>query len=555
MKKDQTNQSTIIGIVLCVLFYMAYTKYLETKYPNLGKRRTEEVAPESADKSLTKVVSSKIEKVSEADPPPAPSRRVLLAANQLVLKNDKIAIQFSNEGEINSIKTFDFHEAQNTKSPLYELINHPLRVFGSSSQNSGFVSSEGARREGDNTIVFWHKERNGVWLIEESFHLPEKGYNLNISIKYKNTGTKPAQLDTNVWFQESIFQVEQGSLFFPSAMYEPKHYRAMLVDASDDLNRLDTSKYCKADENEASPTTIFEVKKEKVKYFGLESRYFLRVFMPQNNALSLTVTRVSNSKDGCVLSIVANQDQGNIQAGESADLKYMAYFGPKELETLASVDQDLRGAVDLGWFTIIARPLLSLLNFFFKLTLNYGIAIIIVTIILKLVFYPLTKQAAISAQHMKKIQPEMKRIQEKYKEDRQTMQLEMMKLYKVHKVNPAKSCLPILPTIPVFIAFYNVLMYAFELRQAPFWLWIQDLSAADPYYISPLMLGALMFLQMSLTPTVGMDKTQQRIMMMMPIIFTFAMISLPSGLVLYMMVNTILTILQQQWLNYKLKDI
>ena len=156
---------------------------------------------------------------------------------------------------------------------------------------------------------------------------------------------------------------------------------------------------------------------------------------------------------------------------------------------------------------------------------------------------------------MQKLQPEMKKIQEKFKDDPPTMQRELMKFMSTNKANPFQGCLPILPQIPVFIAFYNVLSQAIELRHAPFFGWIQDLSAADPYYITPILLAVAMFVQQKLTPTPGMDKTQERIMMMMPIVFSLMMLSLPAGMVLYMITNTIVSIAQQQWLNHRLKNV
>ncbi len=153
---------------------------------------------------------------------------------------------------------------------------------------------------------------------------------------------------------------------------------------------------------------------------------------------------------------------------------------------------------------------------------------------------------------MQKLQPEMQKIREKHKDDPQAQQKELMQFMAANKINPAKGCLPILPQIPVFIAFYNVLSQSIELRHAPFFGWIHDLSAHDPYYISPVILGIGMFIQQKLTPNPSMDKTQEKIMLMLPIVFTAMMLSLPAGMVLYMITNTIVSIAQQRWLNRKL---
>jgi YidC/Oxa1 family membrane protein insertase len=188
----------------------------------------------------------------------------------------------------------------------------------------------------------------------------------------------------------------------------------------------------------------------------------------------------------------------------------------------------------------------------YKLTQNFGFAVIILTAVLKVAFYPLTRAAAVSMKRMQKLQPEMQRIREKHQAEPQKQQQELMKFMATNKVNPAKGCLPILPQIPVFIAFYNVLSQAIELRHAHFALWIKDLSVADPFYILPLFLGVLMFAQQKLTPNPGMDKAQARVLMMMPVIFTVMMLSLPAGMVIYMITNTLISIAQQQWLNKRL---
>lgn len=204
---------------------------------------------------------------------------------------------------------------------------------------------------------------------------------------------------------------------------------------------------------------------------------------------------------------------------------------------------------------MIAHPLLLAIKGLHKFTGNYGIAIILLTFLLKILFFPLTKQAAHSAAKMKKLNPEMAKIREKYKSDQQKMQMELMKFMGAHKINPMKGCLPILPTIPVFFALFRVLSASIDLRHAPFYGWITDLSAKDPYFVTPVILTGFMFIQQKMTPMTGMDKSQERIMTFMPVIFGVMMITLPSGLVLYMLTNTVVSIAQQQYLNRKFANI
>ena len=195
-------------------------------------------------------------------------------------------------------------------------------------------------------------------------------------------------------------------------------------------------------------------------------------------------------------------------------------------------------------------PLFWVLKFFYKFLGNYGWAIILITIVVRIPFIPILNKSQQSMKKMQKIQPMMADIKEKHKKDPQKMQKEMMALYKKHKVNPVGGCLPMLLQIPVFIALYNVLNKAIELRGAPFALWITDLAAKDPYYVLPIIMGVTMVIQQKMTPTT-MEPSQAKIMMFMPIIFTFMFLSFPSGLVLYWLVNNVLGIVQQYFVNKK----
>jgi YidC/Oxa1 family membrane protein insertase len=224
------------------------------------------------------------------------------------------------------------------------------------------------------------------------------------------------------------------------------------------------------------------------------------------------------------------------------------FVGPKLQSQLEQVTPTLKLTVDYGWLTIISEPLFWLLSKIERVVNNWGLAIIIVTILIKLVFYKLTQASGRSMAKMREIQPRMKALQERYKDDRQQLSQAMMELYKREKVNPAAGCLPILIQMPFFLAFYWVLLESVEMRQAPFALWIDDLSARDPYFILPFIMGVAMFVQQKLNPTPA-DPMQARVMQIMPIVFTVFFAFFPSGLVLYWVTNTILSIAQQWRIN------
>ncbi|MGH8168457.1 MAG: membrane protein insertase YidC, partial [Woeseiaceae bacterium] len=224
------------------------------------------------------------------------------------------------------------------------------------------------------------------------------------------------------------------------------------------------------------------------------------------------------------------------------------FVGPKLQSQLVAVAPTLKLTVDYGWLTILSEPLFWLLSKVFGFVGNWGVAIILVTILIKMVFYKLTETSGRSMAKMREIQPRMKALQERYKDDRQQLSQAMMELYKREKVNPAAGCLPILVQMPFFLAFYWVLLESVEMRQAPFALWITDLSSKDPYFILPLIMGAAMFFQQKLNPAPA-DPVQAKVMQIMPIVFTGFFAFFPSGLVLYWVTNTLLSIAQQWHIN------
>ena len=225
------------------------------------------------------------------------------------------------------------------------------------------------------------------------------------------------------------------------------------------------------------------------------------------------------------------------------------FVGPKQHVLLSKYTDGAYSLIDYGWFDIIARPLFQLLSLFHDYVGNWGWAIIMLTVLMKVIFFPLSQKSFKSMQKLQKIQPHMKRIQEAYKDDKEKLNSEMFRLYKEHKVNPLGGCLPMIIQIPIFFALYKVLLESIELKGAGWILWIKDLAQHDPYYVTPVIMGATMVVQQMMTPKTG-DALQRKMMMAMPVIFTFMFLTFPSGLVIYWLVNNTLTIIQQ-WLIYR----
>ena len=237
-----------------------------------------------------------------------------------------------------------------------------------------------------------------------------------------------------------------------------------------------------------------------------------------------------------------------VAAGSKAQFREKLFVGPKLQSQLAATGPHLERTVDFGILTVLAQPLFGGLNWVHGLVGNWGWAIIIVTALIKLIFYPLSQASGRSMAKMRAIAPRMKQIQESYKDDREKLGRAMMELYKKEKINPLAGCLPMVVQIPVFISFYRVLLESVEMRQAPFMLWVNDLSSRDPYFVLPLLMGAAMFAQFKLNPPPP-DPMQAKIMQFMPLVMTGMMAWFPCGLVLYWLTNTLLTILQQWRVN------
>ncbi len=282
-----------------------------------------------------------------------------------------------------------------------------------------------------------------------------------------------------------------------------------------------------------------------IKWFSFGGEYFGALLIPPpSKEISLSVKGSEKEllKAEVIPPPISIPPQGKV------NVTYRIYLGPKDEDRLKALGVGAEKLVDFGFFTIVAKPLLWFLRLTHIVTKNYGIDIIILSILIKIIFLPLTQISMKSMKEMQKVQPEMNRLKEQYKNDKAKLQQEIMLLYKRRKINPMSGCLPMLIQIPVFIALYNALQNGIEMRHAPFFLWIMDLSAKDPIYITPLIMGVTMFMQQKMTPTAG-DPAQAKMFLLMPVMFTFLFLNFPSGLVLYWLVNNVLSIAHQYYLN------
>ncbi len=319
-------------------------------------------------------------------------------------------------------------------------------------------------------------------------------------------------------------------------------FKGAVVGAGGKIDRLDFKKIKKG-----------EIDKVAVQWAAADAKYFTLIAIPKKDWSLEQVSMLG--EEGIRIALAGSPVVLGPQ--EVVSFSVQAFMGPKEYGLLGETGKGLEKLVDYGWFSLLAQPLVWLLTLFNRVTGNYGIDIIILTILIKIVFYPLTKKSMASMKKMQELGPIMKQIKEKYKDDKARQQQETMNLYKTYKINPMSGCLPMVLQIPVFIALYKGLLVAIELRHSPFMFWINDLSAPEhlwdiavagytiPIRLLPLLMGVSMFIQQRLSPSGGMDPAQQKMMLFMPLIFTFMFWGFPTGLTIYWLMNNLLSIGQQ----------
>jgi YidC/Oxa1 family membrane protein insertase len=364
--------------------------------------------------------------------------------------------------------------------------------------------------------------------IEKIFTFDPSGYSIGMEVKVYNLTEAPiTQIPKLNWYQ----------YVDPLKVDDSYGHDGPAASVGGSIERQDVKKL--DSESILGPNVLWS---------AFESKYFIASVIPENPSLtSIVMTRDANN----MVAVGMKGRKELIPARQNSVFSYSLYLGPKQYDLLKTLGVGLESAIDFGWFKWLAIPALYILNFLYGFVMNYGIAIIILTTIIKIIFWPLGNMSYKSMNEMKKLQPKIEALKEKYKNDQTKIGQETMALYREHKVNPFSGCLPMLIQIPVFFGLYKALMYSIELRHSPLFFWIQDLSAHDPYYITPIIMGATQFISQKMTPAMG-DPMQQKIMLFMPIIFTFFFLNFPSGLVIYWLFNNILQIGQQFYINKKL---
>ena len=379
-------------------------------------------------------------------------------------------------------------------------------------------------------LQFEGRTAEGVTL-RRTYTLPHGSYALRVRDELANTGATawtgdierhlqriPPQMKTGFTNPEA-FSLNGAAWYSPEEKYEKRKYPDFVDDGP--LNQQVTGGWV-----------------------GLSQHYFLGAWVPQKDQAALYTL----GTDGRLYNIDARGPRVTLAPGQAFTSEATLWVGPKLVDKLDATAPGLGYAMDYGMFTALSKPIQWLLTQLHRLTGNWGWAIVLLVVLIKLLLYPLSAAQYRSMAKMRKFQPRIEQLKERYGDDKQKFQMAMLELYKKEKINPAGGCLPILIQMPVFLALYYVLLEAVELRQAPWILgWINDLTARDPYFILPIVNGAVMWLTQKMTPMVGMDPMQKKVMQMMPLVMAVMFAFFPAGLVLYWVTNGALGMLQQWW--------
>ena len=392
-------------------------------------------------------------------------------------------------------------------------------------------STEYEMRGADEIVVpFTWTDGQGI-SVEKEFRFTRGSYRIDISQRIVNTSGED-------WRGAEYAQIERRSHDMERSMFNVDSY------SFDGPIIYDGEKSEKLKRGDLLSDGPYDIKAANG-WVGSIEHHFLSAVVPSKDAEYRY--KVAVTGDTSVASLIRSPSLF-VRSGEEFTFETSVFVGPKLQSQLEQLDENLKLTVDYGWLTIISQPLFWLLSKVYSFVGNWGLAIILVTILIKMAFYKLTEASGRSMAKMREIQPRMKALQDRYKDDRQALSQAMMELYKREKVNPAAGCLPILIQMPFFLAFYWVLLESVEMRQAPFALWITDLSSRDPYFILPIIMGVAMLFQQRLNPAPA-DPVQAKVMQVMPIMFTGFFAFFPSGLVLYWVTNTLLSIGQQWYIN------
>ncbi|MDR0666389.1 MAG: membrane protein insertase YidC [Campylobacteraceae bacterium] len=507
------QQRVILATVLAVLFFVFYSYYFSPQQQANGVNATagvEKLQTNEAPQITTNIAASE-----------APISSVNIDEIIAKVEAKDFEIYIDKLGRIAKyfLNGDDFKDENGERIQLIDASFLPfpleIRFIDRALNEEAFKNSYTADRKeiilgSEPEVLTLTQELNGVTLTKKITFTQDRGYNVEISLTNPksyviSTGFRPNVLADGYTFHGAIIKKSEGSI-------------ETIEDG--DIKKI--------------------MKFSNASFAAASDRYYTTLLADFDEKLNIVV---SPAKD----------ENPNIFIEGRENLKLTGYIGPKSKANIHAVDTRLDDVIEYGFFTWISKPLFSFLYFIHSKVGNWGWSIVIITIIIRLILYPLTYRGMVSMNKLKELAPKVKELQVKYKDDKQKLNIHVMDLYKKHGANPMGGCLPILIQIPIFFAIYKMLFNTIELKNAEWILWVQDLAEKDPYYILPIAMGLTMFLQQKMTPTTFTDPMQEKIMKFLPLIFTFFFLWFPAGLTLYWFINNLFSIFQQMYVNRHFK--
>ena len=523
---NQTNagqqKRVLLAVVLSFLFFIAYSEFFispnSSKDQNLSNNatvQTNEVVTQTSTANAAPISNSQTQ---------APITQSAYQSKELInIQSEHFSAKIDNLGRISSfvLKDTKFKDEQGKNLELIQNIdNKPLplelrfadSIINQKAFSTNYTSDKNELIIDEKTPATLMLQQNlGDLIVQKKLTFYAKGnYEVEVNLS-----------------KDSKYFISAGSR--PSvAVDNYTVHGVLLVDTKDTIHTFEDGD---VEENDDKLNAVL---------FSSFDKYYAAFFYNFENPLNTLIT-----KDAKGDSVIYASSNNAFKAG--------GYIGAKEFSTLKDIDERLTYVIEYGWFTFIAKPMFAFLDWLFNYFGNWGWAIVALTLIIRLILFPLTYKSMISMNKLKDLAPKMTELRQKYKGDPQKLNIHMMELYKKHGANPFAGCLPIILQIPIFFAIYRVLLNAVELKAAPWALWIEDLSLMDPYFVLPILMGATMFLQQLITPMAIQDPMQAKIMKFLPIIFTFFFLWFPAGLTLYWCVNNVCSLVQQ-WVINKMFD-
>lgn len=536
------SQRTFLTLILAFVTFLLYSQWDKDQNPPPQSQAVVQPANQNSDTSdnYSTATSMNVDvPVTELATIATPK-----TSQSITVETDTLLFTINTQGgDVTSAKLKQHKVSLDGNEPLQILKDTNTHVYIAQSGLTGRDGPDASRKGrpiyqvSENAYTLTGKETLEIPLtwqdsngfkITKTFVFKAGKYNVDVIYSIENNTDEVKEVRHYSQLKQTMVQ-EEGSMMMPTytgGAYstEEEPYEKYTFDdiASSNLNSSTTGGWV-----------------------AMLQHYYLSAWVPEANEIN---SLYSNTAAGSTAILGTKGPLLNLQPGETKSSKATLYVGPKNQDALEKINSDLDLTVDYGFLWPISKILFTLMQEAHSIVPNWGVAIIAVTVFVKLVLYVFTKKQYVSMAKMRNLQPKLTQLRERFGDDRQRMGQAMMELYKKEKVNPMEGCLPLLIQMPIFLALYWMFMESVELRHSPFIFWIQDLSAYDPYFVLPVLYGVSMFMMQKLQPTPATDPMQQKIMMWLPVVFSVLFVVFPAGLVLYWVINNIISVLQMLWI-------